>query len=73
MENLTPAERMYKNHLQNVSNYQKRNRDKMRLKHQSRMIKLKENPEEYEKFKEKAKQSCKKHRENKKKQKNIRI
>jgi len=62
MENSTPAEKMYSNHLKIVSNYQKRNPEKMRLKYQKRIIKLKENPEEYRLFREKAKISCQNHR-----------
>lgn len=45
---LTPAERMYKNHLKNVSNYQKRNADKMREKNKLYFLKIKaEMPEKY--------------------------
>jgi hypothetical protein len=44
---LTSAERMYKNHLQNVLNYQKRNADKMNEKARRAYIKIKENPEAY--------------------------
>ena len=54
MENLTPAERMYKNHLKNVSKYQKNNPEKMRLKNQRRKERLMENPEAYTIFREKA-------------------
>lgn len=38
----TPAERFYKNHLKNVSNYQKRNPEKMREKNKKFNTKLKE-------------------------------
>lgn len=38
----TPAERFYKNHLKNVSNYQKRNPEKMREKNKKFNDKLKE-------------------------------
>jgi hypothetical protein len=46
--NLTPAEKYYKNHLKNVSNYQKRNPEKMREKNKKHNDKLKiEDPEKY--------------------------
>jgi hypothetical protein len=38
----TPAERFYRNHLKNVSNYQKRNPEKMREKNKKFNDKLKE-------------------------------
>lgn len=45
---ITPAEKYYKNHLKNVSNYQKRNPEKMREKNKKHNDKLKiENPEKY--------------------------
>ena len=45
---LTPAEKMYKNHLKNVSNYQKRNVEKMREKNKIYFLKIKtEMPEKY--------------------------
>ena len=50
MESLTPAEKMYKNHLTNVSNYQKRNPEKMSVKYYKRMAKLKQDPEAYQVF-----------------------
>ena len=53
---LTPAERMYRNHLKNVSNYQKRNPEKMREKCKKRNERLKnERPEEYALLLEKQK------------------
>jgi hypothetical protein len=46
---LTPAERMYKNHLKQVSLYQKRNPEKMRSKCKKYIENLKENaPLKYE-------------------------
>ena len=60
---LTPAERMYKSHLKNVINYQKKNPEKMRLKYEKYMNKLKENPEKYEEHKQKAKERCRAFRE----------
>ena len=53
LTNLTPAEKMYKSHLMNVSNYQKRNPDKMKLKYQKKMKKLKEDPIAYKSFRQK--------------------
>ena len=60
METLTPAEKMYKSHLINVSNYQKRNPEKMSLKYYKRMAKLKEDPEAYQVFRLKLNESNKK-------------
>jgi hypothetical protein len=46
---LTPAEKYYKNHLKNVSNYQKRNPEKMREKNKKHNDKIKnEDPEKYQ-------------------------
>ena len=56
MESLTPAEKMYKNHLTNVSNYQKRNPEKMSIKYYKRMAKLKQDPEAYQVFRQKRKE-----------------
>ena len=56
---LTPAERMYKNHLKNVSNFQKRNPEKMALKYKKRIEKLKQNPEEYRAFRNKRNECAK--------------
>ena len=53
METLTPAEKMYKNHLANVCNYQKRNPEKMSIKYYKRMAKLKQDPEAYQVFRQK--------------------
>ena len=47
---MTPAERFYRNHLKNVSNYQKRNPEKMRQKNRTHAKKVKE--EQPEKYKE---------------------
>jgi len=45
---LTPAERMYKNHLKNVSRYQKKNPEKMKLKNKKHFDKIKEeDPDRY--------------------------
>ena len=46
---LTPAERYYQAHLKNVSNYQKRNPQKMREKNKKHNDKIKnEDPEKYQ-------------------------
>jgi glucan-binding YG repeat protein len=48
MENLTPAEKHYKNHLKAVSNYQKRNPEKVHKKNTRHYLKVKnENVELY--------------------------
>ena len=60
METLTPAEKMYKNHLANVSNYQKRNPEKMSIKYYKRMAKLKQDPEAYQVFRQKRKDAIEK-------------
>jgi hypothetical protein len=45
---LTPAERMYANHLKNVSNYQKKNVEKVRQKNRAYNEKIKmEFPDKY--------------------------
>ena len=59
MESLTPAEKMYKNHLTNVSNYQKRNPEKMSVKYKKRIEKLKQDPEAYKIFRTKRNESNK--------------
>ena len=66
MENLTPAERFYKQHLKNVVKYQKRNPEKMQLIYQRRMAKLKANPADYQAFLIRRRESCKRYREKKK-------
>jgi hypothetical protein len=54
---LTPAERFYRNHLKNVSNYQKRNGEKMREKNKAYAKKVKEDkPEKYKEMLERKKQ-----------------
>jgi ABC-type proline/glycine betaine transport system ATPase subunit len=54
---LTPAEKYYKNHLKNVSNYQKKNPEKMKTKNKSYFNKMKEDtPEKYTQYLEKKKQ-----------------
>jgi hypothetical protein len=46
---LTPAERMYQNHLKNVKTYQKKNPEKMREKCKKYNEKIKlENPDKYQ-------------------------
>lgn len=46
---LTPAEKYYQNHLKNVSNYQKRNPEKMREKNKKHNEKIKiEDPDKYQ-------------------------
>ena len=53
---LSPAEKHYRNHLKNVSAYQKRNPEKMREKCRRRNEKFKlERPEEHALFLEKQK------------------
>jgi len=53
---LSPAEKHYRNHLKNVSAYQKRNPEKMREKCRRRNEKFKlERPEDYALFLEKQK------------------
>lgn len=55
--NITPAERMYKNHLKNVSNYQKKNPEKMREKCRKYNERLKEEfPDKYKIVLEKKKE-----------------
>jgi len=49
ISSLSPAEKYYKNHLKNVSNYQKRNPEKMREKNKKHNDKIKnEDPEKYQ-------------------------
>jgi hypothetical protein len=49
LPSLTPSERYYKNHLKNVSNYQKRNPQKMREKNKKHNDKIKnEDAEKYQ-------------------------
>lgn len=56
-EILTPAEKMYQNHLKNVKTYQSKNPDKMKLKQKKYITKMKEEqPEKYCLFLEKKKQ-----------------
>ena len=63
---LTPAERMYKKHLENVSNYQRRNPEKMRAKYRSKMEAIKADPEKYEEYKRQRREYDKTFREKKK-------
>jgi hypothetical protein len=57
VENMTPAERMYKKHLQIVSNYQKNNPEKVKEKNKKYNEKLKnENPEKYQELLQKKKE-----------------
>jgi len=54
---LTPAERMYLNHLRNVKNYQSRNPEKIKQKNKKYNENLKnENPEKYKEMLEKKKE-----------------
>ena len=70
MENhLTPAERMYKKHLENVANYQRRHPEKMRAKYRSKMEAIKADPEKYEEYKRQRREYDRKFREKKKKEK----
>ena len=51
MEVIAPADRHYRNHLRNVSNYQKRNKEKMRIKQKLYLESLKtNNPEKYQNY-----------------------
>jgi hypothetical protein len=52
---LTPAEKYYKNHLRHVSEYQKRNSEKMCEKSRRAYDKMRENPIAYALFLEKRK------------------
>jgi hypothetical protein len=48
IETLSRAERFYKNHLKNVSNYQRKNKEKMRTKYKTYFNRMKtERPEQY--------------------------
>jgi len=53
MENLSPAEKLYQNHLANVKRYQRKNPEKMAAKAKKYMEKLKSDPEKYAEFLEK--------------------
>ncbi len=50
IEELTPAERFYKKHLERVKAYQKANPQKMREKCKRHNAKLRENPEKYKEY-----------------------
>jgi hypothetical protein len=65
-EQLTPAERMYRQHLKNVADYQRRNPEKMKQKHQARMERIKADPVDYALFKQRRREYDRKFRENKK-------
>lgn len=65
-DQLTPAEKMYRKHLQNVSNYQKRNPEKMREKHRQKMERIKEDPVRYEEYKKRHREYERRFREKKK-------
>ena len=65
-DNLSPAERMYKKHLENVRNYHKRNPEVNRLKNKRRKERLMKDPEAYKIFKEKAKERSRAYRERQK-------
>jgi hypothetical protein len=56
MEELSPAQKMYQQHLRNVSNYQKRNAEKMREKQRKRLEVIKQDPEKYEELRKKRKE-----------------
>ena len=56
MEVLSPAQKMYQQHLRNVSNYQKRNVEKMREKQRKRLEVIKQDPEKYEELRKKRKE-----------------
>jgi hypothetical protein len=56
IDNLTPAEKLYKCHLKNVSNYQKRNPEKMREKCKKYNERIRADPEKLEELKRKKKE-----------------
>ena len=53
LEQLSPAERMYKQHIIHVSNYQRRNKDKIKDKHKRYIEKMRNEPARYEAYLEK--------------------
>jgi hypothetical protein len=53
---LTPAEKHYQRHLKSVSNYQKRNPEKMREKCKKYLERMKEDPEKYKSHLEKKRE-----------------
>lgn len=63
---ITPAERMYAKHLQNVANYQRRHPEKMREKYHTKMEKVRADPEKYEEWKRQRREYDKTFREKKK-------
>lgn len=56
MEELSPAQKMYQQHLRNVSNYQKRNAEKMREKQRKHLETIKQDPEKYEELRKKRRE-----------------
>ena len=63
---LTPAERMYRSHLMNVANYQKRYPEKMKEKHRIRMEQIKADPEKHAEWKKKRRECDKRCKDKKK-------
>ena len=53
---LTPAERMYKSHLRNVANYQRKNPEKMKKKHQRYTLKRKNDPKRHQEYLQKRRE-----------------
>jgi hypothetical protein len=56
VEKMTPAEKLYKSHLKNVSEYQKRNPEKMREKCKKYNDKIKADPEKLEELRRKKRE-----------------
>jgi hypothetical protein len=65
---LTPAERMYKKHKENVLAYQRKNPEKVKQKNQVYLAKIKDDPVTFEEFKKKRREYEKKWRASKKPQ-----
>ena len=63
---LTPAERMYKKHKENVLAYQRKNPDKIKEKNRVYLAKVKDDPVAFEEFKKKRREYEKKWRATKK-------
>lgn len=63
---LTPAERMYKKHKENVLAYQRKNPDKIKEKNRAYLAKVKDDPVAFEEFKKKRREYEKKWRASKK-------
>ena len=64
-KHMTPAERMYSNHLKNVANYYKRHSDKLKVKREGVAERRKADPEAHQKFLEKRRIYYKAYRQKK--------